>query len=96
MRRFDAKMHLRPPTAEHLHRMLGTVANSLRLAPPSMEVCRSLAGMAITPGDVAAVSRRVRHVPLADGQAQVEAVKAEGQFKPGTARGGMSFVWKML
>lgn len=92
MRRFDAKVNFRAPTAEQLLALLTTVCKDMKLPAPSLGDCRELAKKGITPGDVAAVVRRKALVPVSDTADLLEAIAAEGNFKPGSNRQAVGFV----
>ena len=92
MRRFDVKVHLRAPTAEQLHSLLGKVAKELTLDVPTLANCQPLAKLGITPGDVAAVVRRQALVPMGSTSELLEAIADEGSFKPGYTRQVVGFV----
>ncbi len=92
MRRFDANVNFRVPTAEQLQALLSTVCEDMKLPTPTLGDCRELAKKGITPGDVAAVVRRARHLGFATTPELMEAVAQEAEFKTETGRTNIGFV----
>jgi len=92
MRRFDVKVHFRPPMAAQLQALLSHVTQSLLLETPTITACQRLASLGITPGDVAAVVRRTRYVKPNSTSELLATVEAEGQFKPDAGKNVIGFL----
>lgn len=86
LRRFDVKLHFGFLRREQVLSLAGAQAQALGLALGAAQQQQLAAMSHLTPGDFAAVARRHRFAPFADGTAWVAALAAECTLKPQAAR----------
>ena len=92
MRRFDMKINLRPPRGDQLHALLTHVSAQLGIDVPPIDRCSRLSSLGITPGDVAAVTRRCEFSPVTTSEQLCQALEAEASFKPNRGTSSIGFL----
>jgi SpoVK/Ycf46/Vps4 family AAA+-type ATPase len=92
MRRFDMKINLRPPRGDQLHALLTHVSAQLGIDVLPIERCSRLSSLGITPGDVAAVTRRCEFSPVTTSEQLNQALEAEANFKPNRETTSIGFL----